>query len=83
MIETPIENGSSSAGIFTGLRGTMMGSLKYSADDRLLKFSANILGSGGTAPVVKTDAGAKGGFPDVILKLKVTKGALFTQEGPL
>jgi len=33
---------------------------------------------------VKADAGAKGGFSSgALLKLKVTKGALFTQEGPL
>ena len=80
MFESPIGNSASSAGIFTGLRGTMLGSLKFSDDDRLLKFSASFNGSGSDfgGPVV-TDQ-AKGAFSTgVLLKLKVSKGALFTQ----
>jgi hypothetical protein len=75
MFETPIGNGVAVGNIFAGLRGTMLGSLQFSEDDRLLRFSVNVQGSGTGGPIL-----IKGGFSSgILLKFKVTRGAPFNQ----
>lgn len=78
IFETQLSNGDALGNSFQGLRGSMQGTAKFSSEGVVRRFTGNINASGGdSGPLVK--GGAKGiNFP-VIMKFKVTRGALFTQ----
>lgn len=75
--------------IFNNLRGSILANLKLSTDtDKIQRFSASITGSSGTGAIKMDEPKSltpKGGVstPNTLFKIKVSKGAPFTQTAPL